>query len=256
MAEDLGERSEQPTGRRLVEARRKGQVARSQNLSAFVGVAAGVLLLYVFGGRMLEAGGHWDNTSSQYSAMLKMPYDSPRRGASTTDRPFGEWDANIGGWQIPGEPYTKAEGTKFDWWRARMLGGRTNHWGRISLRFGPDDFRRKSIDGMGDDWPIGYDDVKPWYDEVDRLIGIDDPIRHVGPRLAQRTDRPAHHAFHQRGQLQDRPVEPTHFSLNIVHDRTHWSPVIVMPNRRPGPGQPRCGAGLRGEQHAQNYFPV
>ena len=33
---------------------------------------------------------------------------------------------------------------EFSWWRARMLGGRTNHWGRISLRFGPDDFRRKS----------------------------------------------------------------------------------------------------------------
>jgi choline dehydrogenase-like flavoprotein len=121
---------------------------------------------------LLEAGGHWDNTSSQYSAMLKMPYDSPRRGASTPDRPFGEWDACIGGWQIPGEPYTKAEGTRFDWWRARMVGGRTNHWGRISLRFGPDDFRRKSIDGMGDDWPITYEDVKPWYDEVDRLVGI------------------------------------------------------------------------------------
>jgi choline dehydrogenase-like flavoprotein len=53
-----------------------------------------------------------------------------------------------------------------------MLGGRTNHWGRISLRFGPDDFRRKSIDGLGDDWPIGYDDVKPYYDKVDELIGI------------------------------------------------------------------------------------
>ncbi len=121
---------------------------------------------------ILEAGGHWDNSDSRYSAMLKMPYDSPRRGSSTADRPFGEWDANIGGWQIPGEPYTKAEGTRFDWWRARMLGGRTNHWGRISLRFGPDDFRRKSIDGLGDDWPITYNDVKPWFDEVDRLIGI------------------------------------------------------------------------------------
>jgi choline dehydrogenase-like flavoprotein len=53
-----------------------------------------------------------------------------------------------------------------------MLGGRTNHWGRISLRWGPDDFRRKSIDGLGDDWPITYDDVKPWYDETDRLIGL------------------------------------------------------------------------------------
>ena len=119
---------------------------------------------------VLEAGGWWDNAKD--SAMLKMPYDSPRRGASTSERPFGEFDACIGGWQLPGEPYTKAEGTKFDWWRARMLGGRTNHWGRISLRFGPDDFRRKSLDGLGDDWPISYDDLKHWYDETDKLIGI------------------------------------------------------------------------------------
>jgi choline dehydrogenase-like flavoprotein len=53
-----------------------------------------------------------------------------------------------------------------------MLGGRTNHWGRISLRYGPDDFKRRSKDGLGDDWPIGYDDVAPYYDRVDRLIGI------------------------------------------------------------------------------------
>jgi choline dehydrogenase-like flavoprotein len=53
-----------------------------------------------------------------------------------------------------------------------MLGGRTNHWGRISLRFGPSDFKRRSIDGLGDDWPIGYDDLKPFYDELDRLVGI------------------------------------------------------------------------------------
>src|SRR5690606_4681364 len=46
------------------------------------------------------------------------------------------------------------------------------HWGRISLRFGPDDFRRKSLDGLGDDWPIGYDDLAPYYDRLDRLIGI------------------------------------------------------------------------------------
>ena len=53
-----------------------------------------------------------------------------------------------------------------------MLGGRTNHWGRISLRYGPDDFRRKSLDGLGDDWPITYDDIKPYYDKVDTLVGI------------------------------------------------------------------------------------
>jgi choline dehydrogenase-like flavoprotein len=53
-----------------------------------------------------------------------------------------------------------------------MLGGRTNHWGRISLRFGPKDFKRKDIDGLGDNWPISYDDVAPWYDKVDQLIGV------------------------------------------------------------------------------------
>ena len=53
-----------------------------------------------------------------------------------------------------------------------MLGGRTNHWGRISLRWGPDDFRRKSVDGLGDDWPFTYDDLKPYYDKLDRLVGI------------------------------------------------------------------------------------
>ena len=119
---------------------------------------------------VLEAGPWWDNTKD--SAMLKMPWDTPLRGGSTPERPFGEHDACLGGWDIPGEPYTVAQGSQFRWWRGRMLGGRTNHWGRISLRFGPRDFKSRSHDGLGDDWPIGYDDLKPYYDRVDRLIGI------------------------------------------------------------------------------------
>src|ERR1051326_7865990 len=119
---------------------------------------------------MLEAGGEF--YASRDSKMLVPTYASPRRRASTKERPFGEFDACDGGWEIDGEPYTVAEGEKFMWWRARMLGGRTNHWGRISLRFGPDDFRGKTLDGLGDDWPIGYDDVKPYYDKIDRFIGL------------------------------------------------------------------------------------
>ena len=119
---------------------------------------------------MLEAGGEWYPTRD--ASMLRWPYQSPRRGAPTAERQFGEFDACDGGWEIEGEPYTRAPGTRFDWWRARMLGGRTNHWGRISLRFGPDDFRGRSNDGLGDDWPIGYDDLAPYYDRVDRLVGI------------------------------------------------------------------------------------
>ena len=119
---------------------------------------------------MLEAGPMWDNATD--SAMFTWPYESPRRGAATPERNFGEFDAGLGGWSLPGEPYTRAPGTEFDWFRVRMLGGRTNHWGRISLRFGPDDFRRGSLEGLGDDWPISYEEIAPYYDRVDRLIGV------------------------------------------------------------------------------------
>jgi choline dehydrogenase-like flavoprotein len=119
---------------------------------------------------MLEAGPTWDTRRD--SRMMAWPYDSPRRGAPTPDRQFGEFNASLGGWTLDGEPYTTAGTDQFFWFRSRMLGGRTNHWGRISLRYGPDDFRRKSLDGLGDDWPITYADLKPFYDRVDRLIGL------------------------------------------------------------------------------------
>lgn len=119
---------------------------------------------------LLEAGPNYDPREN--SSQLKNPWDSPRRGASTKFRPFGDFDGCYWGWEIDGEPYTQKNGSNWEWWRARMVGGRTNHWGRISLRFGPKDFKRRSIDGLGDDWPIGYEDVKPYYDKIDKLIGV------------------------------------------------------------------------------------
>ncbi len=133
-------------------------------MSAYVLSQAGLKVL------LLEAGPMYDPAKNV--TQLKWPYESPRRGASTKHRNFGDFDAAYGGWELEGEPYTHKDGTKFDWFRSRMLGGRTNHWGRISLRFGPKDFKHKSVDGHGDDWPIGYDDVAPYYDKVDRLIGV------------------------------------------------------------------------------------
>ena len=119
---------------------------------------------------MLEAGPLFDTGRDGF--MFKWAYDTPRRGAPIPTQHFGEFDAAFGGWTLDGEPYTTTPGTTFDWFRSRMLGGRTNHWGRISLRYGPDDFKRKSLDGLGDDWPIAYEDMKPYYDKVDRLIGL------------------------------------------------------------------------------------
>jgi choline dehydrogenase-like flavoprotein len=119
---------------------------------------------------LLEAGPMWD--VGKDGAMFTWNYSSPRRGASSRKRPFGEFDGCLGGWDIEGEPYTVAEGERFLWFRARMLGGRTNHWGRISLRFGPWDFKGRSRDGVGDDWPIGYEDVAPYYDKLEAMVGL------------------------------------------------------------------------------------
>jgi len=118
---------------------------------------------------LLEAGPMWD--SAKDSAMFAWNYDTPTRGWGGDKKPFGTYDGCLGGWQIDGEPYTIGTGA-WRWFRGRMLGGRTHHWGRISLRFGPSDFRRRSIDGLGDDWPITYDEIKPYYDKLDEFVGI------------------------------------------------------------------------------------
>jgi choline dehydrogenase-like flavoprotein len=103
------------------------------------------------------------------------PYQLPHRGAGVGGRAsenFSEFLAPNGSWDIEGEPYTNAPGSRFRWFRSRIVGGRTNHWGRIALRFAPVDFKSRSTDGMGDDWPITYEDVAPYYDKVESYIGV------------------------------------------------------------------------------------
>src|SRR5882724_10835045 len=123
---------------------------------------------------MLEAGRKYDPALE--TPMFQTPDLAPLRETSTSDKPFGFYDATIdGGWHVPGEPYVQTSNdapNRFDWWRARMLGGRTNHWGRMSLRNGPYDFKPRSRDGLGFDWPISYADVEPYYTKVEMLIGV------------------------------------------------------------------------------------
>jgi choline dehydrogenase-like flavoprotein len=120
---------------------------------------------------MLEAGRDYDPVTE--TPMFNAAREAPLLGAPTPDKNFGYYDATVdGGWQVPGEPYTTGEGTEFKWWRARMLGGRTNHWGRYSLRFSEHDFKAYSRDGLGADWPFEYDDIAPWYDKTEALIGV------------------------------------------------------------------------------------
>jgi choline dehydrogenase-like flavoprotein len=87
-------------------------------------------------------------------------------------RNWGFWNAPNCAWDIQGEPYTVAEGSNFQWHRSRIIGGRTNHYGRITLRFSDYDFKPYSFDGLGTDWPITYDEIAPWYDKAERFIGV------------------------------------------------------------------------------------
>jgi choline dehydrogenase-like flavoprotein len=122
---------------------------------------------------MLEAGPAL-NPEKDYKEHV-WPYQLPHRGIGVGGKQaenFGEFLAPNGAWEIDGEPYTTAEGSKFRWFRSRIVGGRTNHWGRIALRFAPVDFKSRSHDGMGDDWPLTYEEIAPYYDKVESFIGV------------------------------------------------------------------------------------
>ncbi len=123
---------------------------------------------------MLEAGPLL-NPRKDYKEHV-WPYELPHRGADIGGRARhelnGEFLAPNGFWEIEGEPYTTAPGSNFRWFRSRIEGGRTNHYGRISLRVSPADLKARSRDGLGDDWPITYEELAPYYDKVEAFIGV------------------------------------------------------------------------------------
>ena len=119
---------------------------------------------------MLEAGGMWD--SAKDSKMSAWPYDSPRRGAATPDqavRRVRRLHRRLGD---RGRAVHAGAGLA-----VRLVSrahARRPHQslGPHLAALGPDDFKRRSLDGLGDDWPITYDEIKPYYDKLDRLVGI------------------------------------------------------------------------------------
>src|SRR5256885_14577157 len=112
----------------------------------------------------------------------KYPFKWPYRGYGKPGKygklPQGmewkinEWTENL--YTVPqDDPYALAPGAKFTWTRLRAVGGRTLVWGRESGRFGPLDFKpRRLQDGFGQDWPITYEELAPYYDKVEALIGV------------------------------------------------------------------------------------
>jgi choline dehydrogenase-like flavoprotein len=147
---------------------------------------------------------------------MQWPYDHPRRG----DAPPGSHSISFNEYTIRKPPYAVNSaykhvysyvgtwggtdyvknilvdeknhpytGTPYAWVRARALGGKTNIWGRLALRLSDYDFKAKSRDGYGEDWPIEYKDIQPYYDRVDRYLGISghkENLPHLPDSLFQR----------------------------------------------------------------------
>ena len=69
-------------------------------------------------------------------------------------------------------PYTTPADRPFDWIRGRHVGGKSILWARQSYRLSDYDFKAASRDGFGDDWPLSYEELAPYYDRVERFVGI------------------------------------------------------------------------------------
>jgi choline dehydrogenase-like flavoprotein len=188
---------------------------------------------------VLEAGRNYDPVRE--TPMFKLPREAPLRAGGTRDKPFGFYDATVdGGWEVPGEPYTQAPGTDFRWWRSRMLGGRTNHWGRISLRQGPYDFKPRTRDGLGADWPIGYADLAPYYDKTELLIGVyggDDDLENTPgspPGVLQPAPAPrATELLAKKGCAPlNIPVIPAHLAIMTTRQDAATLPQRLHPGNR------------------------
>ena len=94
----------------------------------------------------------------------KWPYEFPRRG--TWNEKQGAFYPDRIGRNI------RFEGDPVFVDRIRVLGGRSVHWNGVALRFSEDDLREGSIDGVEPDWPLTYQELAPFYSEVERLIGV------------------------------------------------------------------------------------
>lgn len=158
-------------------------------MAAYQLAMAGVKVLMLEAGRMLDWRKEYRTMEWPYASMRRHRLPPGERAIdvaeySFLDRPYGNNPvfekykklASYAGnsftrnWVVD-EKQHPTTGTPYSWVRARVLGGRTNFWGRGALRYGPLQFKAASLDGYDVDWPISYDDVSPYYDKVDRLLG-------------------------------------------------------------------------------------
>jgi choline dehydrogenase-like flavoprotein len=158
-------------------------------MAAFQLATAGIKVLLLEAGRMIDTQKEYRTMEWPYASMRRQRLPPDERAISVAeynflDRPYGDnpvfekykklssyaGNTFTRNWVV-NEKEHPTTGTPYAGVRARVLGGRTNFWGRGALRYGPLEFNAASRDGFDVDWPITYDDVKPYYDKVDVLLG-------------------------------------------------------------------------------------
>ena len=138
---------------------------------------------------LLERGRDFEHIKD-YESARKDPWEFPHRGSVTQEqrkrrpvisRGWGAQEAVMEYWADEQDcPYTETK--PFNWWRAYQLGGRSILWGRQSYRWSDLDFEANAKDGWAIDWPIRYKDIAPWYDHVERFIGVSGSVERL-PQL-------------------------------------------------------------------------
>jgi choline dehydrogenase-like flavoprotein len=210
------------------------------------GMAAHVLTSHGLKVLLLEAGRKLP--IEQELKSMEWPYDHPRRGEMPPDDhalarneytirkpPYAKGSryqhvfSYVQGWS--GSDYSKNivvdekdhpyTGTNYAWVRARVFGGKTNIWGRLALRLSDYDFKAASRDGYGDNWPISYADIEPYYDRVDTYLGISgqkENLPYLPDSLFQRPSRftPAEMMFRRSLEKQGRLI--TQYRAGVTTD--------------------------------------
>ena len=111
---------------------------------------------------MLDAGDTFDRTAF-WEHVLPFEAFARRRAGVHPPRQFLDPEE---------QPYLTEDGKPFRLTRVWGRGGKTNFWGRVSLRMSDMDFKAAERDGWGIPWPIAYRDIAPYYDRVEQLIGV------------------------------------------------------------------------------------
>lgn len=135
----------------------------------------GLKTLVIERGRKLEHGASYTDWMQPWELpnMGMVPQEELAREYPVQSKCYAMTSATQEYWVKDSEhPYTTPEDKSFAWIRGYHLGGRSIMWGRQSYRLSDIDFGANAKDGHGTDWPIRYADLAPWYDHVEKFIGV------------------------------------------------------------------------------------